>query len=122
MKYSKNIKKSLIGNVTETRITVTKSGKNKNIESDEVKGLFKEIEKKTLIDNTHDYKLMVRVQNPINDTWTLKSFQAQELNFEDYDEYFAGKVKDSSKFAKFDKITFIIHTTLKEDIKDQIHF
>ena len=53
----------------------------------------------------------MRVQNPLNRTWTLKGFQSDELNFEDCDEYFAGKVKDTSKFSKFDRITFIVHAT-----------
>jgi hypothetical protein len=119
MKYNQNVTQSKMGKYNMTKINVTKSGKKKDIESNEVRALYDGIVKVSENDE-YDTEILVLVQNPLNRMWTLKGFQMDELNFEDYDEYFANRVKDPSKFAKFDRLTFVVKTTPKPIKKEKI--
>jgi hypothetical protein len=119
MKYNKIVKQNNIGKYKETRIHVTKSGKNKDMESDEVRALYNGIVKVSQNDE-FDTEILVVVSNPLQKTWTIKAYKMDELNFEDYEEYFANKVIEPSKFAKFDKITFVVKATPKLVKKDKI--
>ena len=116
MPLKHDVTKRQIGNVIETRITVTKTGKNKSIESKEVRNLYKEF-KKNALKADKNAKLLVVGDNPLQDHWTLKSFQSEDLNFEDYEDYFDKRVKDPSKFAKFTGLTFVTHIVQKTDCK-----
>jgi hypothetical protein len=119
MKYNKTVKKRDIGKYKETRIHVTKSGKNKDMESAEVRALYNGIIKVSQNDK-YDTQILVVASNPLQRMWTLKGFQMEDLNFEDYDEYFENKVTDPSKFAKFDTLTFVVKATLKPVKKEKI--
>jgi hypothetical protein len=113
MKYTKKVNQRNIGKSIETRITVTKNTKNKDLEFKEVNDLYNDISKRSQDSEEYDFELLVVAQNPLQRSWTLKGFKGDELNFEDYDEYFNGKVKDSSKFAKFDRVIFVVKATPK---------
>jgi hypothetical protein len=119
MKYNQTVKKRDIGKFKETRIHVTKSGKNKDLESAEVRALYNGIMKVSQ-DDKYDTEILVVASNPLQRTWTLKGFQTDDLKFDDYDEYFENRVKDPSKFAKFDSLIFVVKATLKPVKKDKI--
>jgi hypothetical protein len=122
-KYNRSVTQKQMGNILESRITVTKTEKNKNLlESNEITNLYKELTTLGQADPTKDFKILVRAQNPLSRHWTLKGFQDDDLKFEDYDEYFSDKVKDSSKFQKFDSISFIVHTSPKVQDENQVNF
>lgn len=116
MPLQHDVRKRQIGNVIETRITITKTGKNKNIESKEVRSLYKEF-KESALKADKNAKLLVVGDNPLQDHWTLKGFQNEELDFEDYEDYFDKRVKDPSKFAKFTGLTFVTHIIAKANYK-----
>jgi hypothetical protein len=107
MNFDKHITKKILGNNIVTTTNVFKKGKNKDIESNEVRALYKEFRKKALKDDPNA-KILIRVDNPLQDHFTLKGFQEEDLNFEDYDEYLSNRVKDPSKFAKFTNIAFVV--------------
>jgi hypothetical protein len=109
MTIKKETTKKYIGNVTETTINVFKTGKNKDLESNEVRKLYKEMTKKILKDDPKA-RLLVRVDNALQNKWTLKGFEDDDLDFEDYEEYFENRVKDTSKFSKFTNIAFVVQT------------
>lgn len=59
-----------------------------------------------------EYKMMIRGLN-VTGWWTLKSFQQDELNLQELDEYLDGKVKSDSKFGKLYQMQVFISYTLK---------
>ena len=114
MKYNKTVTSRNIGKTIETRVSVTKTGKNKDLEFHEVNALYKDLSMRSKSTKEFDLELLVVAQNPLQRSWTLKAFKSDHLNFEDYDEYFTNRVKDPSKFAKFDRILFVVKATPKK--------
>ena len=81
MKYNQTVKQRNIGKYKETRVYVTKNGKNKNIESDEVRALYTNMAKMSEENDEYDTEILVVVSNPLQRMWTLKAFQMDDLNF-----------------------------------------
>jgi hypothetical protein len=53
-------------------------------------------------------KLSITASNVLNDAWTLKSFQNSIDTILDDDDYFAGRVKDTSNFNEYYRMNFHI--------------
>ena len=113
MKYQKTKSQRKLGNKKENRITVTKTGKHKDLESDEIMELYSHVNDLAQQDNKYDYRVLVTAQNALGRYWNLKGYQEDDMRFEDYEDYFQNTVKDPSKFSKFQSITFVVETNLK---------
>ena len=79
----------------ETTVRFTRAS-GKDIDVHEVHSLLTNIQKSL----GEDAKIMVRAMN-INRMFTFKGFDQPELNIEQFEEYYAGKVKFTEKFEKF---------------------
>lgn len=86
-------------------ITLTIDRKNETpMIISEIKALYKEIQNK----NKSNKKILVMGSTITNRSACLKSFNENSINMlDDEDDYFEGKVKDSSKFKEFYRLEFI---------------
>ena len=91
----------------ETTVTIERSN-NKWITPTELKKLYEKVEK--VIHNKYPTaKIMIRGLSP-KQYYTLKTYDEDELNLKDFDDYLIGKVKDhkDDKFSKFNQIKISI--------------
>jgi len=87
-------------------VTYSYKAKNgKTFDVSEVSGLYenimKELKKEKLDKKT---KTLVTVSNGMNNYWTIKGFRDKNLNLEEYDDYFSGKVRDTAKMDEIAQV------------------
>jgi hypothetical protein len=89
---------------TETTLQISRSSKSKQLDVDEVRTILANMQT-SLGSGT---KLMVRAMNAQR-LFTFKTFANDDLQIEDFEDYYANKVIDTEKFEKF---SFIQVTSL----------
>lgn len=103
-------KEKTIGKLKEKAIKVTRTD-GKMIDPTDAKEFVE-----SLIEGSDkkfkEYKMMVRGLNATG-WWTLKSFQQDDLNLQELDDYLDGKVKSDAKFGKLYQMQVFISYTLK---------
>ena len=100
------------GKTVETTLRISRFNEKKQIDVDELHGILTNITKSL----TPDTKVMIRVMN-IQRMFTIKSFADDDLNIDDFDEYYKNSVEDLDKFKKFSSV-FI--TTLATKPKEKV--
>lgn len=84
-------------NQTVKRLKITKTGRDKHISPADVIQLVNDIQE-NYDDDEIDAKILVRGENILNDKWTLKGYEG-DLMYDEYENYFRGRVSDSWKFS-----------------------
>lgn len=50
------------------------------------------------------FQTLVSVKTPTHSHWTLKGFNDDDINVEEYEDYWSSRVRNTKKFEKFDAI------------------
>jgi hypothetical protein len=88
---------------TETRMQITRKGK-KQINVDELFGIFNGLKK-----NKKGSQFIIRALN--GQRWfTFKGYEDEDLNVQNFEEYYNNRVKDTGKFEMFSQIEIISMT------------
>jgi hypothetical protein len=100
----------------ERTLTISRSSKSKQLDTDDVHSILTNIQKSL----GPDAKIMIRGMNAQR-FFTFKSFADDELQLIDFDEYYKNKVHDTEKFEKFSfiQVTSLINKpkTVKKEKK-----
>lgn len=88
---------------TEKTIQITRNNKHKEMDVDEMHNILTGLQTRL----GSDAKIMVRGMNAQR-FFTFKGFNDEELNVDDFDEYYKNKVEDEEKFAMFSMIQITV--------------
>jgi hypothetical protein len=106
-KYNFNLKKTvpLPNGVQELDFIVTSTRDNREIEKDEVVDILKRFKK---IAKLNGDRVDICIRGLIDKWRTFKTFDEDDVNIYDFDEYFDNQVRDSSKFNKISQLQVIV--------------
>ena len=99
-----------VGNIQKQRINITTKTKGKPLKQSDIKKVVKLINEKYIRDKDKTPKILVRGMSEIG-VWTIKSYEDNIDNmFDDEEDYFAGRVRDTGKFQSFDQIEISLYS------------
>ena len=101
-------KTTLLGNQL-TNITVFRKDRKKLIDPKDVKQMVAELHKKSLKEvGSNDFKIYTRTwAGDMAHTFNVDE-QGDVLKFDESDDYYQGKVKNTKKFLKYYKVDFYV--------------
>ena len=115
-KYNSDVTQTRdFGKTIETTLRISRFNEKKQIDVDELHGILTNITKSL----TPDTKVMIRVMN-IQRMFTIKSFADDDLNIDDFDEYYQNSVADLDKFEKFSSVYITTLATKPTPIKEKV--
>jgi hypothetical protein len=104
----KLLKSTDVGKSKQSTIMFSRND-NLQMEADEVKGIYESIKTKAEKDKTKKVKFAIRAL--VGDKYaTLKRLDS-ELDVQDFEEYYEGRVQDSTKFEKFSQVQLVFWTS-----------
>ena len=99
-----------VGNIQKKSINITTKTKGTPLDQKDIKNIVKLINDKYLRDKKKEPKILVRGMSEIG-VWTIKAYEDTiEQMWDDEDDYFAGRVRDSGKFQQFDQIEVSLYS------------
>ena len=99
-----------VGNIQKQRINITTKVKGKPLKQSDIKKVVKLINEKYIRDKDRVPKILVRGMSELG-VWTIKSYEDNIDNmFDDEEDYFAGRVRDTGKFQSFDQIEISLYS------------
>jgi hypothetical protein len=105
-----NSEKYNVGNIQKQRINITTKTKGKPLKQSDIKKVFKLINERYIRDKDRVPKILVRGMSELG-VWTIKSYEDNIDNmFDDEEDYFAGRVRDTGKFQSFDQIEISLYS------------
>lgn len=98
--YSKLEDRVFHNGTIHSTINITRKYKNKKMDVDDMRQIYEGMKKRL----GPKAQFTIRGSN-IRGTWTFKKFNDDELNIEDFEDYYRGKVRETDKFEKFHMIS-----------------
>ena len=99
-----------VGNIQKQRINITTKVKGKPLKQSDIKKVVKLINEKCIRDKDRVPKILVRGISELG-VWTIKSYEDNIDNmFDDEEDYFAWRVRDTGKFQSFDQIEISLYS------------
>ena len=96
--------------IFKNNVLITTKTKGKPLDQTDIKNIVKLINDKYLRDKKKEAKILVRGMSEIG-VWTIKAYEDTIENmFDDEEDYFAGRVRDSGKFQRFDQIEISLYS------------
>jgi hypothetical protein len=90
--------------------TFTKKG-NKSMSAEDVQTIVDGINSRIESDSKFIYRYVITARTPLNKFFTIKGYKDKYANYEEMDDYLAGRVKDTTKFEEIYSVTI---TMIKE--------
>lgn len=114
-KYKMRVKKVRdFAGARETTLIISRPNKSKQLDVWEMRNILTNMQK-----SLPDAKFMVRAMNA-QLIFTFKGYDDDELNVEEFEDYYENKVKDTMKFVKFSFIEITSYVKLTTGAKSKV--
>ena len=99
-----------VGKIQKQRINIVSKTKGKALKQKDIKEIVKKINAKYIRDKETEPKILVRGMSTLG-VWTIKAYEDSiDEMWEDDEDYFSGRVRDTGAFQQFDQIEISLYS------------